>query len=244
MFNDSLLEVTWAQRSRRSWTTLSSFGLQAAVISLLLLLPLWETVGLPKARVVSTPIRAGRPDIKPMGAQPHGGSRAGAQTTAVIVPFVQPGRVPKGVRGGPDNAAPQPPGGGDEGVGPIGVPGSPDGVPWSVISGPRPVLPAPPPTITREFRRSEILEGSLIRRVLPSYPYAAKLAHVQGPVVLAATISKSGAIEDLHALSGHPLLVGAAIEAVRQWRYRPFVLNREPIEVETQITVNFVLGES
>jgi protein TonB len=89
-----------------------------------------------------------------------------------------------------------------------------------------------------------LLEGSLIRRVLPVYPYPAKMAHVQGPVVLAATISKAGAIEDLHVLSGHPLLVGAAMEAVRQWRYCPYILNHEPIEVETQITVNFTLGES
>jgi protein TonB len=60
--------------------------------------------------------------------------------------------------------------------------------------------------------------------------------------VLQAVISKQGVIENLKVLSGHPMLAPAAIEAVRQWRYRPYVLNNEPVEVETQITVNFSLG--
>ncbi len=60
MFADSMLETSWAQRARRSWTTLTSFGLQALAISLLLLLPLWKTVGLPSARTVSTPVSLGR----------------------------------------------------------------------------------------------------------------------------------------------------------------------------------------
>ena len=64
----------------------------------------------------------------------------------------------------------------------------------------------------------------------------------QGEVVLAAVISKDGAIENLRVVRGHPLLVKAALTAVQQWRYRPYVLNGEPIEVETQVTVNFVLA--
>jgi len=87
-----------------------------------------------------------------------------------------------------------------------------------------------------------MLEGNLIRRVEPVYPQMARNARIQGPVVLSALIDKAGAIENLHALSGHPMLVPAAISAVSQWRYRPYILNSEPIEVETQITVNFVLA--
>jgi len=87
-------------------------------------------------------------------------------------------------------------------------------------------------------------EGSLIHRVQPGYPGPAKIARVQGQVVLAAIISKDGSIENLRVLKGHPLLVGAAVEAVRQWRYRPYILNREPVEVETQVTVNFSLSGS
>ena len=87
-----------------------------------------------------------------------------------------------------------------------------------------------------------MLEGSLIRRVQPTYPPLARSARIQGPVILEAVISKAGTIDNLRVVSGHPMLVGAAIEAVSQWRYRPYILNGEAVEVETQITVNFVLG--
>ena len=70
------------------------------------------------------------------------------------------------------------------------------------------------------------------------------MARIQGQVLLQAVISKEGVIENLRVVSGHPMLATAAIEAVRQWRYRPYVLNNEPVEVETQITVNFGLGGS
>ena len=87
-----------------------------------------------------------------------------------------------------------------------------------------------------------MLEGSLIRRVQPVYPPLARSARVQGSVVLSALISNAGTMENLRVLSGHPMLVAAAVEAVRQWRYRPYILNAEPIEVETQITVSFSLS--
>jgi len=87
-----------------------------------------------------------------------------------------------------------------------------------------------------------MLEGSLIRRIQPIYPPIARTGHIQGPVVLAAVIGKDGTIENLRLMSGHPMLVPAAIAAVSQWRYRPYILNGEAIEVETQITVNFILA--
>jgi len=85
-------------------------------------------------------------------------------------------------------------------------------------------------------------EGDLVHKVLPAYPALARSARIQGTVVLQAMISKQGAIENLRLLSGHPMLAPAAIEAVRQWRYRPYILNGEPVEVDTQITVNFSLA--
>ena len=87
-----------------------------------------------------------------------------------------------------------------------------------------------------------MMEGNIIYRVQPNYPALARSARVQGPVVLRAVISRTGTIENLQILSGHPLLTAAAIEAVRQWRYRPYILNGEPVEVETQVTVNFLLA--
>jgi protein TonB len=105
------------------------------------------------------------------------------------------------------------------------------------------VMPAHPVAV-KPLRVSHWAEGNIIYRVQPSYPPIARLARVQGTVELRAIISKAGTIENLIAVSGSPMLVKSAIEAVRQWRYRPYLLNNEPIEVETEITVNFVLSGS
>ena len=86
-------------------------------------------------------------------------------------------------------------------------------------------------------------EANLIHKVMPVYPPLAKSARVQGSVEFTALISKEGAIEDLQVVHGHPLLIGAAKDAVLQWRYRPTMLNGSPVEVVTAITVNFTLGQ-
>jgi periplasmic protein TonB len=82
----------------------------------------------------------------------------------------------------------------------------------------------------------------LIHRVEPQYPPIAKQLHIEGRVIVKAIISREGVITHAEAETGQTLLVQAALAAVRQWRYRPYYLNHEPIEVETEITVNFVLG--
>jgi protein TonB len=87
-----------------------------------------------------------------------------------------------------------------------------------------------------------VTSGLLIRKVQPSYPPLAKQARISGAVVLKAVIGKDSSIKDLQALSGHPMLVQAALDAVRQWRYKPYVVEGEPVEVDTQITVNFTLA--
>jgi periplasmic protein TonB len=79
----------------------------------------------------------------------------------------------------------------------------------------------------------------LIRKVIPEYPPIARNIRLEGAVVLQATISKSGAIENLRVVSGPPLLQQAAIDAVKQWQYRPYLLNGEPVEVETTVNVDF-----
>jgi protein TonB len=89
---------------------------------------------------------------------------------------------------------------------------------------------------------SRMMEGNLVLRVQPAYPLLARQVRVQGLVVLRAVISRDGTIENLQVLSGHPMLVQAAVDAVRQWRYRPYVLNGEPVEVETEVKVNFILS--
>jgi TonB family protein len=86
---------------------------------------------------------------------------------------------------------------------------------------------------------SQLTEAQLLNRVEPVYPHIAVLTGVQGQVKLHAIIARDGSIQSLNVISGHPLLVRAAAEAVGQWRYRPYILNGEAVEVETFITVNF-----
>jgi periplasmic protein TonB len=92
------------------------------------------------------------------------------------------------------------------------------------------------------IRISSLSEGALLRRVQPIYPPPARNARIQGPVVMVALIDTDGRIVNLRLVSGNPLLVEAAMNAVKQWRYRPYILNSQPIEVETQITVVFSLN--
>ena len=242
MFADSMMEVTWAQRSRRSLTTLASFALQAVVIGLLLLLPLWKTVGLPSGHALPTPLSWGAPPAAgPHVQRQHSTARAQSNLADNIV--IAPTSFPTRVAMIQETVAPPQLSFGDGIEGSVGS-GSRNGV-WGAFANSLSVAPAAPapaaPTI-RPFRRSNMLEGSLVRRVQPVYPQLAKSARIQGPVVLAALISKAGTIENLQVITGHPMLVKAAIDAVSQWRYRPYILNGEPVEVETQITVNFILA--
>ena len=87
-----------------------------------------------------------------------------------------------------------------------------------------------------------VMAGSIITRTQPVYPPIAKAAHVSGSVVLHAVISKTGTIENLEVISGPEMLRANALEAVRSWRYKPYLLNGEPTEVDTQVTVNFTFG--
>jgi periplasmic protein TonB len=89
---------------------------------------------------------------------------------------------------------------------------------------------------------SSLSEGRIIRKVLPIYPVPARNIGIQGQVVLEAVISRAGRIENLRLVSGHPMLVRAAEAAVSQWQFRPYILNGAPIEVMTQITVDFKLN--
>jgi protein TonB len=88
-----------------------------------------------------------------------------------------------------------------------------------------------------------VMMASIIRQVKPSYPPRARQARISGVVRFSATISKTGTIENLTLLSGHPLLVQAAQDAVRQWVYKPTLLNGEAVEVLTTIDVNFTLSQ-
>jgi protein TonB len=125
--------------------------------------------------------------------------------------------------------------------------GTPGGVLGSIITGAAAAPPPPPPPQAATPKRirvgGQVEKAKGIFQPTPEYPPLAKMARIQGTVRLEAIISRDGTIQDLKVLSGHPLLVKAALEAVQRWRYQPTLLNGEPVEVITEIDVNFSLAQ-
>jgi protein TonB len=152
-----------------------------------------------------------------------------------------PSKIPKKILQVKESAAPPPTTGvaGMEGM----AGGSAGGVMGGILGGvgnAAPVVKAAPPkklTIS-----SGVMAGNLLQKTMPQYPAIAKAARIQGTVVLQATISKSGTIENLRVVSGPPMLQQSALDAVRSWRYKPYLLNGDPVEVETTVNVVFNLG--
>jgi protein TonB len=240
MFADSFCASSWSNRSRRGWTTLVSFALQALVVSCLLLLPLLYTQGLPRLTLLA-PLLA----LAPPAALPPAPPRVNAssvQSNMVGIRLLSPSAIPHSINM-PTETEPPPPMVDPSAIGMSHGPGDPGGrgsVLDSIV-GSGHALPPPPPAVHRS-PPSRMMEGNLTLRIQPDYPLIARQARVQGQVVLRAMISREGTIENLQVLSGSPMLVRAAVDAVRQWRYRPYMLNGEPIEVETEVRVNFVLS--
>jgi protein TonB len=132
-----------------------------------------------------------------------------------------------------------------------GMPGGmPGGALGGIISGlpaaapppPPKAAPPPPKPVGPQRIGGDVQASKVLSQVKPVYPPLAKMARQQGTVKMEATISKEGTIEDLKVVSGPPLLIPAALEAVKQWRYKPTLLNGEPVEVLTTIDVNFSLS--
>jgi protein TonB len=233
---------SWDERSHRGLTTFTSFGLQALVVAALLAMPLLRPQGLPLFRKLTTPVSPGQTVDEVPQPRVRGGTTAVAPHTDRAIILQQPSHIPITVARDEDVSAP-PLGGLDSSIAhAVGEPGGQSGVFNSVGTGLRPVMPAAPLAVEHPVHVSHMSEGDLVKKVLPVYPALARSARIQGTVVLQARISKQGTIENLHLLSGHPMLAPAAIEAVRQWGYRPYILNGEPVEVDTQITVNFSLA--
>jgi protein TonB len=237
MFADYISDNAWANRSHRGWTALASFAAQALAIAGLLVLPLFYTQAMPRLALLGSVIAPAPPPAP-------GGARAARSEVVTnldehALRFPTPIPRPSGFRGGGDDSVAEPPGG----PGVVGIVGDHPGggdVLAAIGSGMRPAIPVT--SSLRPPRVSHVMEGNLLRRVQPEYPALAKQARVQGTVLLRAVIDREGTIQDLQVISGHPLLVQAAINAVRQWRYRPYYLNDQPVEVETQVTVNFSLS--
>jgi protein TonB len=241
MFADSLLDSRWADRSRRGWTTLASFTAQAVAAGVLFLLPLFYTQVLPQFQLVSRLV-APSPPPAPPAPEAARNARANRSNLSPDGRVMAPLSVPTEIASVDEPSAP--PAVDVSGLGVIGSTGtSPgrNGVLDSIGSGFNTIVPPPPTPSAHPPRVSRVMEGNLIYRVQPQYPPLARQARIQGIVVLRAMISREGKIENLQVITGHPLLVRSAMDAVLQWRYHPYYLNNEPVEVETQVTVNFTL---
>ena len=239
MFADTLLDSAWTNRSHRGWTTLTSFTVQGLGVGILLLLPLLYTQTLPELKFMRT-VLAPTPPPGPPPAQSRPRSNSVAASNVLGGRLIVPAQIPHGIAQITESALPEgsnsPPGLGVSG----GTGDSPGSVLNSIANSLAPAMPAPP--VVRPPRVSRMMEGNLLHKVQPEYPAMARATRLQGTVVLRAIIGKDGRITNVRLLSGHPMLVKAAIDAVSQWRYRPYYLNGEPVEVETQITVNFILA--
>jgi protein TonB len=226
MFEDSLVESGGKLAGPRPWTTAASFAAQSLLAGILSLMSLIYSEALPSQKFLSV-LEAPAP---PPSATPP------AQRTAV-----QSSKPTSELNG----HVLVPPGNPLIDLG-IGVPNSVSGaVSNSTIAELLRAAPTPMPTATAKKVRisTGVAQGLLIRQVKPQYPALARQARIQGTIVLQAVIGKDGTVRNLRVLSGHPMLTAAAIDAVKQWQYKPFYLNGEPVEVDTQINVNFTLSE-
>jgi protein TonB len=245
MFEDSLIESAGKLKSgKRAGTTLLSFVLQILFVGVLILIPLIYTEALPKQQLMTFLVAP--PPPPPPPPPPAATPQVKVQKVVSEIDngaLRTPTKIPQKVAMIKEEEAPPPPSAGGVVGGVTGgvAGGSMNGVLGGILSS-TPVA-VPKVATPQKVRVSQgVTQGLLIHRVQPNYPPLARQARIQGSVILQADISKNGTIENLRVISGHPMLAPAALDAVKQWRYKPYVLNGEPVEVETQVTVNFTLA--
>ena len=244
MFEDSLIESGGRLKTKRGATTMVSFLFQVMLIGLLVLVPLLFTEALPKTQLMTFLVAPPPPPPPPPppAAAPIKVVKQ-IQTDIINGQLRTPTKIPEKVQMIKEEEAPPPmPSTGVVGGVPGGVPGGSMGGVMGSILGSTPVAVPRVATPQRVRVSQGVTSGLLIRKIQPAYPPLARQARIQGNVLLQAEISKEGTIENLRLISGHPMLAPAAIEAVKQWKYKPYILNGEPVEVDTQITVIFSLS--
>jgi len=245
MFEDSLIESGGRLKTKRGWTSMVSFAIQIGIIGVMVLIPLIFTEALPKQQLMTFLVAAPPPPPPPPPAAAPVKIVKVIQTDIVNGQLRTPTKIPKKVEMIKEDEAPPPvmAAAGVVGGVPGGVPGgSMSGVLGGIVNSTSAVAVPKMATPTRVRVSSGVSQGLLVRRVNPTYPPLARQARIQGVVILQAQISKDGSIENLQLVSGHPMLAPAAIEAVKQWKYKPYLLNGEPVEVDTQVQVNFTLA--
>jgi periplasmic protein TonB len=249
LFAHVLLEPTGWQRRRRTFTAVVSFVLQCFLIAIMLIIPLMFTEALPKQQLLTFLAAPPPPPPPPPAAAPEAAKVMKTIESDLMDGHLRtPSKIPQKVQMIKEEEAPPVlTSGGVVGGVPGGIPGGQlGGVIGGIISATSNLSVVPKmsvPVMPKRVRISQgVTRGMLIQKIEPTYPTLARSARIQGQVVLTAIISKTGEIQNLVLVSGHPMLVPAALEAVKQWRYRPFLLNGEPVEVETTVTVTFQIS--
>jgi protein TonB len=252
MFEQSILEEKG--RTQKTSSILISFLVQLLLLAVLVIIPLIYFEALPMASLSASLVAPPPPPPPPPPPAPTPVVKQVKVAPRQMVnnQLLAPKQIPKEIAMIKEEELPPVAAGVTGGV-PGGVPG---GVGGGVIGGiiggiPSAAPPPPPPPPKQEKPKTpqqirvggNVQAAKLIRQPKPIYPPLAKQARIQGVVRFNAIIGKDGTIQNLQLVSGHPLLAPAATEAVKQWVYQPTLLNGEPVEVVTQIDVNFTLSQ-
>jgi protein TonB len=241
MFDEMVVSSPNPKKTNKPWTVVLSMIFQVAFLAVLILIPLIYTEALPKtmmATLLVAPPPPPPPPPPPIAQVVHVKPQVHLMDAGKLV---TPKVIPKDIKiikeDAPDMSGMQ---GGVVG----GVSGGQmGGVIGGVIGGVGSAPPPPKPTQTRIRQGGQVQAAKLMNKVQPMYPPLARQTRISGTVRLHAIIAKNGTVEQLEVISGHPLLVQAALDAVRQWRYQATTLNGEPVEVDTTIDVIFSLNQ-
>ncbi len=238
MFDDLLESTNEKKKTNKGWSVILSGLVQACILSILILIPLIYTEALPKA-MLSTLLIA--PPPPPPPPPPPAAIKTIVKPVARLInsgKLMQPRAIPKEVAVFKEAELPP------DVINNTGVTGGVfGGIPGQgMVSGPVAPPPPKPAAPTRVKQGGNVTAASIITQTRPLYPPLARQARIQGNVVLHAIIDKDGKVAQLEVISGHPLLVQSALDAVKQWRYKPTTLNGDPVEVDTTITVTFTMG--
>lgn len=235
MFEDSTFESTGKIKTRSRRWMVATLALNGTILAILILLPLVYPDALPQHMIATLLVAPEAPKpqtptdpVRVRPARQHNFSEFDQGR------IVAPGTIPRTIV---SPTAPELPFhaenlGGESGIGVMSGASPFNGHPVTVVH---------PPVPASIHLSSKLVEGNLIYKSVPQYPPIAKATRTEGTVVLQAMISKMGTIENLRVISGSPMLQQAAIDAVKTWRYRPYVLNEQAVEVETTVNVIFKL---
>jgi|SRR5579859_1668463 len=243
MFEEMVVSSPKGRKTNKPWTVVLSMVVQVTFLAVLILIPLIYTEALPKASLATLLIAPPPPPPPPPPPAATQIVKVKPQVHLMDAgKLVAPKAIPKEVKIIKEEA--ETPDMGAAGGVPGGVPGGQmGGVIGGVIGGMGGAPPPPKPTQTRIRQGGAVQAAMLVNKVNPTYPPLARQTRISGTVRLHAIISKDGSVQQLEVVSGHPLLVQSALDAVRQWKYRPTTLNGEPVEVDTTIDVIFSLNQ-